>query len=200
MTTELHYAGFWRRFGALWLDFLFFLPLTGFVFWMNERFRLFQAVYVIPGCIIGIVYGVYLVKRFGGTPGKVIAGLRISKLDGSPIGYKEAIVRALPEFSLGLLMSIGLALATLKMSDSDYASLGYMDRNRQLMTLTPAWFTPVQILQTIWVWSEFIVLLTNKKRRALHDFIAGTVVVLRKPAPSPLPPTLPLAEPTGAEG
>jgi uncharacterized RDD family membrane protein YckC len=27
------------------------------------------------------------------------------------------------------------------------------------------------------LYSEFIVLLTNKKRRALHDFMAGTVVI-----------------------
>jgi uncharacterized RDD family membrane protein YckC len=27
------------------------------------------------------------------------------------------------------------------------------------------------------VWGEFLVLLTNRERRALHDFIAGTVVV-----------------------
>ena len=27
------------------------------------------------------------------------------------------------------------------------------------------------------MWSEFIVMMTNDKRRALHDFIAGTVVI-----------------------
>jgi len=34
-----------------------------------------------------------------------------------------------------------------------------------------------KIVRTLW--SEFVVLLTNRKRRALHDFIAGTVVILR---------------------
>jgi uncharacterized RDD family membrane protein YckC len=29
----------------------------------------------------------------------------------------------------------------------------------------------------IYDWSEIIVLLTNKKRRAIHDYIAGTVVI-----------------------
>jgi uncharacterized RDD family membrane protein YckC len=28
----------------------------------------------------------------------------------------------------------------------------------------------------IWVWSEVVVMLFNKRRRALHDFIAGTIV------------------------
>ena len=30
----------------------------------------------------------------------------------------------------------------------------------------------------LWVFSEPIVLLTNKKRRAIHDFIAGTMVIV----------------------
>jgi uncharacterized RDD family membrane protein YckC len=31
-----------------------------------------------------------------------------------------------------------------------------------------------------WLASEFIVLLLNRRRRALHDFIAGTVVVVAR--------------------
>jgi uncharacterized RDD family membrane protein YckC len=33
------------------------------------------------------------------------------------------------------------------------------------------------ITDTLWSWAEIITMLTNKKRRAVHDFIAGTVVV-----------------------
>ena len=41
-------------------------------------------------------------------------------------------------------------------------------------------------LLNIWVLSELVVLLLNKKRRTLHDFIAGTVVLhLSAPAPDP---------------
>jgi uncharacterized RDD family membrane protein YckC len=29
----------------------------------------------------------------------------------------------------------------------------------------------------VWVYSEFAVLLTNRKRRAIHDFMAGMVVI-----------------------
>jgi hypothetical protein len=42
---------------------------------------------------------------------------------------------------------------------------------------TPAWYQPVQIAGSVWLYSEFLVLLTNKKRRALHYFMAGTVVI-----------------------
>jgi uncharacterized RDD family membrane protein YckC len=46
-----------------------------------------------------------------------------------------------------------------------------------MMEFVPAWFTPVNVLMNIWIWSEFLVMMTNKRRRALHDFMAGTVVV-----------------------
>ena len=35
-------------------------------------------------------------------------------------------------------------------------------------------------MQQIWIWSEFVVLLFNRRKRAIHDFIAGTVVILKE--------------------
>ena len=29
----------------------------------------------------------------------------------------------------------------------------------------------------VWVWSEFITILFNKRKKALHDYLAGTVVI-----------------------
>ena len=190
MNADLQYAGFWRRFGAMWLDFLFLLPLTLAVFWLSAKFRLFYAFYFVPSIFISAVYSIYLVKRFGGTPGKIVAGLRISKIDGSVINYRDALLRFLPEFSLSMIMSVGLILATFKMSDEEYTRLAFMERSKQMVALAPSWLHPIQIFQSIWIWSEFIVLLTNKRRRALHDFIAGTVVVLRRPNQAPEPTTL----------
>jgi uncharacterized RDD family membrane protein YckC len=36
---------------------------------------------------------------------------------------------------------------------------------------------PGRTTNSLWIYSEFIVLLTNEKRRALHDFMAGTIVI-----------------------
>jgi uncharacterized RDD family membrane protein YckC len=36
----------------------------------------------------------------------------------------------------------------------------------------------VAVLGEVWMWSELVVLLLNEKRRAIHDYIAGTVVVV----------------------
>jgi uncharacterized RDD family membrane protein YckC len=34
---------------------------------------------------------IYLVKKYGGTPGKLIVGIKIIKLDGTDVTWKEAI-------------------------------------------------------------------------------------------------------------
>jgi uncharacterized RDD family membrane protein YckC len=182
---QLQYGGFWRRFAALWIDFLCLLPLTLLYFWANERYRLFAAYYFIPGQILGIFYSVYLVRRFGGTPGKLAMGLRICCVDGSPAGYREAFLRYLPDLILSVLVSIALIYASFAISDAEYHSFGFLERTQRLTQLTPLWFHPLQIIQQVWVWGEFVVLLTNRKRRAIHDFLAGTVVILRPSASLP---------------
>jgi hypothetical protein len=38
----MEYAGFWRRFGAIWIDFAIFLPVMVLAYFAGEQFRLFQ--------------------------------------------------------------------------------------------------------------------------------------------------------------
>ncbi len=177
------YAGFCSRFGALLLDFLVFSPIMGVTMFLSHNFRLFNFYYLIPGLFISFMYEIYLVRRFGGTPGKLLMGLRITRLDFSPVTYREAILRYAPEFVLGAASSLAIIISSLKMTDSEYLSLTMNAQIKSLTVHTPRWYKVVGIIQNVWIWSEFIVLLTNKKRRALHDFIAGTVVI-KKPRTS----------------
>jgi uncharacterized RDD family membrane protein YckC len=171
---SLHYGGFWVRFAAVGIDILIMLPLIAVITWANQRSRLFEIYYFIPRIFIVLFYDVYLVRRFGGTPGKLIMRLRIRKVSGEPVGYREAILRSAPDFLLGLLMSIALLSARLTMTDAEFYALSFAE---SAVHHAPRWFKPLRVIQDIWATSEFIVLLTNRKRRALHDFIAGTVVV-----------------------
>ncbi len=177
---SIEYGGFWRRLGALLLDLLVNVPIMALFIW-GEQYRAFDIWSFIPSQIVGLFYSVYLVKRFGGTPGKLIAGLQIRKVNGELIGYKEAFLRNLPDFIFGLLISIAMLAAVLGMSDAQYHSYGFMERAQREAELAPSWLKPLQGLQNVWTWSEFLILLTNRKKRALHDFIAGTVVIVARP-------------------
>jgi uncharacterized RDD family membrane protein YckC len=68
-------------------------------------------------------------------------------------------------------------MSTLAMTDDVYFSLGYVARSQRLVETAPSWYAAVNVLMQIWIWGEFVTMLFNKKRRAVHDFIAGTVVV-----------------------
>jgi len=174
---ELVYAGFWRRFGAYWIDFLALLPLMGIAYYFGQQSRLFQLYWFVPGLLIGLWYHVYLVRRYGGTPGKLLLDTRIAMTDGSPVTTNAAALRYSVLFALSVAASLAILLAALRMTDDEYFSLAYLARAQRLVELAPPWYQPVNILLQIWVWSEFITMLFNKKRRAIHDFMAGTVVI-----------------------
>jgi uncharacterized RDD family membrane protein YckC len=173
----MDYAGFWPRFAALWLDILFLSPVFGLVLWGEQHFRLFSIYYFLPALGLSLFYSVYLVRRFGGTPGKRVMKVRILKVDGSPVGYREAFLRYLPECLMSTLSAVTMIVAVLHLSDAEYFALSLEDRSTGLRGAQPAWSGPLELASNLWVWGEFIVLMTNSKRRALHDFIAGTVVV-----------------------
>ena len=177
---ELVYAGFWRRFGAFWIDFLVFLPIMGIAYYFGEKARLFQLYWFIPGLLIGLWYYVYLVARYGGTPGKLLLDMRIAMTDGSPATTNAAALRYSVMFVLSILSSLALLLAVLKMTDDEYFSLAYLARSQRMVELAPPWYQTVNILMQIWIWGEFVTMLLNKKRRAIHDFMAGTVVIKRR--------------------
>jgi uncharacterized RDD family membrane protein YckC len=60
--------------------------------------------------------------------------------------------------------------------EPEWSSLSRTDQQRLLIERNPV-HGLYQVAQQLWGWSELIVLLLNEKRRALHDFIAGTVVI-----------------------
>jgi uncharacterized RDD family membrane protein YckC len=174
---DMVYVGFWPRLAAHLIDIAILIPYalvsTWFAYRSKEGFLVAQAV----GFIIAIVFEIYLVKRFGGSPGKLIMKIRIAKVDGTPVGYKEASLRYSVLFIISLVTSAALVAGAWKIPDQEYAALTHKSRVEHIREFAPAWYRTVEIVGAIWVYSEFAVLLTNRKRRAIHDFMAGTVVI-----------------------
>jgi len=76
-----------------------------------------------------------------------------------------------------VLSSAGTAVAALRVNYDTYFALSFTEKSKYLTGLAPKWNLTIVILMQIWVWSEFVTMMFNKRRRAVHDFIAGTVVV-----------------------
>ena len=171
------YGGFWRRLAATLIDGVCLSPLFLLQFFLMAQGRSGMAYSILPMLAVPLLYNVYLVKRYGGTPGKLALKLRITMLDGSPVTGQAALKRYLPWVVFGALQSVGMALVALSMTDEAYASLGWMERSAQLEMVQPLWATYVGHAMKVWMLAMLISLLATSKRRTLHDFIAGTVVV-----------------------
>ncbi len=171
------YAGFWRRFGAYFVDFLALTPLIAITIYGTNLTRWFQALWLIPGALIGIWFSVHLVVRYGGTPGKLAMGTRIVMDDGSPITRKAAFVRYSVLFGLSMLTSAALAYSALQIPEDHYMSLGFVQKSMLMTAAAPPWYKGVNLAMNVWVWSEFITILFNKRKKALHYYLAGTVVI-----------------------
>ena len=55
-----------------------------------------------------------------------------------------------------------------------------MSRSDYMASLNPKAFKIFDLIQTSWVCSEFVVLFFDKRKRAIYDYIGGTVLVKAK--------------------
>jgi uncharacterized RDD family membrane protein YckC len=170
-------GGFWLRVGAKIIDFLVLSPIVGLTYWLSSLSRYFYLWSVIPSMLLALFYSVYLVRRYGGTPGKLLLKLRVQMADYSPVTFKAALIREAPMMLMGAASSLGLGLAAIGMDDAAYKAYGFFERSTVLAASGAEWVPIVSWVINGWTWVAVIVMLVNKRRRAVHDFLAGTVVV-----------------------
>jgi uncharacterized RDD family membrane protein YckC len=171
------YAGFWPRFCSVWVDFFVLFPLGLLLFWLESLDKNVAILITIPSTALFAMYHVYFNARFGGTPGKLAVGIRVAKPDGTKIGWLEAWKRSSVDIGFALLTLCIEVWALTQVNGEQYSAAAFTKRMHLLQSYYPSWFYIVTIAQNVWIWSEVVVLLLNKRKRALHDFIAGTVVI-----------------------
>ena len=100
------YAGFGPRLASLLLDAVIIMPLIFIIQYINSTSKYMFFYTLIPNLIFGLWYNIYLPKKHGGTPGKLIMGMQILNLNGKSIGWKEAFLRHVIILLLTLFSSI----------------------------------------------------------------------------------------------
>lgn len=157
------YAGFWKRLGAGLVDSFVLIPI-GLISIALVSISIWSAIVVtVVSNIFFAAYAIFFHYRYGATLGKMVTDIKVTLPDGSPIGIKEAFLRSSVE--------LGLSIMTM------FAELSEMRNADAEQHLSSSWHGTVDTIYLIWFWSEVIVLLFNERKRAIHDFIAGTVVV-----------------------
>ena len=170
------YAGFWKRFVAALIDgFVLLLPDT-FMLWLQSVSRIWAFLTLIPLTFLFYAYEIYFHGRWGQTLGKRSQGIKVLSLDGTPITWKQAFLRSSVGLGLGVLSTISTLVALFRMTDQEFSSLSWLELSARQAELSP-YINEIVIAVYIWFASEVVILLFNRKKRALHDFIAGTIVV-----------------------
>ena len=181
---EKVYAGFWKRLLAALVDSFVFMPLV--FLWQKNSFEdlFFNTwLYSIIFALLFWGYVVFFHYKFGATIGKITVGVKVALPGGQPIGLKEALLRSSVDFLFLLIISSAVVIAMLRIDYGVYEGFDNFqvaEKAEYMNGLIPSWHEVASFCNVIWTWSELLVLLLNKRKRALHDFIAGTVVICKQ--------------------
>jgi len=171
------YADLWTRIAARIVDLVVMLPVAGLILYINGLSKDAYFYAILPNLAIYIWYEVYLVKRYGGTPGKLIMGIKIVQKNGDDVDWHASFMRYLVTFCLSL-SGIFIMMWTLGLiDDATYVSMGFMKRTQLLSEINPLMSKIQTFTSLAWTLAGIIAILSNKRKRAVHDYIAGTVVI-----------------------
>ena len=155
------YDTFGARFFAAWLDSFVMWPLNSINAWIVGAgvSRVPLAGWFIFHSFVYLSYEMFCHARWGQTLGKWVFGVRVLDLSEMPLRPVQAIKRN----AIALMLTAALVIQQLI-------------RGRYSLE-DPKMADVLSILSTAWGGLEIVTMLTNRKRRALHDIIAGSVVV-----------------------
>jgi uncharacterized RDD family membrane protein YckC len=156
------YQTFWRRFFAMWIDGII-IGLLGYLmkFYQNsESIVLFNLILFLSQ-VLPYMYSILLHGTYGQTFGKMITGVRIfDKSENTNITFGQAVLRDI--FPLGGVILLFLL-----------SWFGLLTNGSFATTITII----IMAIMLLWTILEIVTMLFSEKRRALHDLIAGTVVL-----------------------
>ena len=165
MNIQNKYSTFGKRFLSGIIDGLVFIPFIIFDNYFNNIenniiFIGWRLLYIF----CWMLYVVIGHGKYGQTLGKKITNIKVLSIDEQKtIGYKRAFLRESVWFLADVVGIIYFLIASNKAHDPDLRA-----------TVFDVYWS---ITALSWLFLELVTMLFNNKRRALHDYIAGSVVV-----------------------
>lgn len=160
------YQTFARRIMAVIVDTAVFIPFVIFeIFFISEETPFgFALLWILVPSIIYFCYYIGLHWIYGQTLGKMVARVKVLDLRGSPISFTQSCLREVfyilfEAFHIAIgLYFLQIGLGPISEAESELSSYAI-------------------VIAAIWGILNVIVCLKSPKNRAVHDMIAGTVVV-----------------------
>lgn len=165
MDTERYRTGL-KRFWAAFVDGVVFLPLLLAELWIHKATNNISILFIWATFVSFTppVYSVILHYKTGQTVGKWVAGVKVLDIsEARKLTFFQSIYR--DGFYL-LVALIGLLYYGFLLTRTD-GTIDILADYTNFSNMCGFW----------WILLEIMTMLTNSKRRALHDFIARSVVV-----------------------
>ena len=176
-TSENIYANFGARFSAVLLDGLILSPIILITLILNNK-DLHNYYYTTTASnLIMLFYYIYLPKKYGATPGKLLLNLKILKIDGTSIGYEDAFLRYLPTLVLTVLSIASNLIAVNKADITIFNNSSWTEQSAYFNSLNPTMFYSQIVLTNLYLFTNLIIFQTNPRKRSISDFSGDTVVV-----------------------
>ena len=180
MATEFEYVGFWKRVSATFIDGLCLAPVgylcLDFLYWSIEH-KAF-AMQIAYSIVFFYFWSIFLVTRFGGTPGKLLLGIRVVDKDGNNLSRFSALKR----ITFAIIVQIPHLIA-LKVTMDQFPGFNgepsFLKMGEAMLTHGGEWPVIAKYIGFIF-YIDVLAVVLNKKKRALHDFLAESFVVSKR--------------------
>jgi len=179
MTEHFVYVGFWRRAAVALLDLLILSPLVLSYVWIYQwSFRLRTPWPLVVPSAAAYLLTLYFVVRFGGTPGKLILGMRIVDRNGEYLRTGRALIRDLINWlSLAVWVMMLVQVMTTAPASANPSNI------KQLGEVYKAYGGLWHDVSLSYGWIEIadvLIISCNRRKRAIHDFLAGSFVITKR--------------------
>lgn len=129
-----------------------------------------------------LAYEPVLHATHGATLGKYLLRIKVVDTRGNSIGWTSALLRSGVAIGISASWIYCTGSALFALPSEAFRGQGWGDLFQTLKLDFPPSYDDFAPYLGLWFWLEFASMLLSPTRRALHDYMAGTVVVLRAPA------------------
>lgn len=177
---DFEYVGFGKRVIATLVDSIIgfaFLPVTVplSTYSFNHRTVIPQIAYSLAWTALYM----WLIVRFGATPGKMVVKARIVDGNGEFLSWFRAFRRLLFPNLLIMINSKLRLVQVISAAPPDVSVDSFWKLGRVMNQYT---YPPLRAITMLLGWAvliDVLVVVFNDKKRAIHDFIAGSYVVTK---------------------
>ncbi|WCL50649.1 RDD family protein [Leptospira sp. GIMC2001] len=168
------YGSLYRRFSAFLIDCIIYSGLFILIYYFLTNYYILLIALTMP--ITPFVTLFFLIK-FEATPGKMLLGLKVLNDNFQKLSLKQAILRTIIDILFGIILTIGYLHAMYELNMNIFDVLNFDNYFDELKRNFSAVYKFFDSLNYFWLLSEFIVMNFNLKKKAIHDYLANSVVV-----------------------